>query len=92
MIGNVTKEIFSGPDAATLLSSQQKPMDLLNAPNSQVQFLTQQSMHSGIGGNIRDDVSQRSALKSIAGKKKSDGKLGVNWGPSLDRVQSAAKS
>ena len=86
---------MAGPDTATLLSSQQKQMDLLNAPNSQLQFLHQQSMHSGIGGNIRDDFSQRSALKSSAGKKKNDGKLGVNWGPSPtapNRLQSAAKN
>ena len=79
MISNVTKDIFLTPDAATLISSQMKP------------FSGQQSMHSGIGGNIRDDVSQRSALKSVPGKKKIEGKLGVNWGPNLDRAQSSSK-
>ena len=91
-MNNVTKDIFQTPDAATLLSSQMKPTDLLNAPNSQVHFSAQQSMHSGIGGNIRDDVSQRSALKSRPGTKKSDGKLGVNWGPTPDRAQSSGKN
>jgi len=69
-----------------------KPSDLLNAPNSHLHFSAHQSMHSGVAGNIRDDVSQRSALKSIPGKKKIEGKLGVNWGPTPDRAQSVGKN